>query len=76
MNDGTIRVGTKIDFSGVKADIKALEKELATIQKETDKVNAREKKVMDDYNEKRDFDAQFPEEMSHREMIDKEANKS
>lgn len=73
MSDGTIRVGTKIDFSGVKADIKALEKELAAIQKEADKVNAREKKVMDDYNEKREFDAQFPEEMSHREMIDKEA---
>lgn len=74
MNDGSIRIGTKIDFSGVKSDIKALEKELVTIQKETDKVNAREKKVMDDYNEKREFDAQFPEEMSHREMIDKEAN--
>ena len=28
---------------------------------------------MDDYNEKREFDSQFPEEMSHREMIDKEA---
>lgn len=74
MSDGSIRIGTKIDFSGVKADIKALEKELATIQKEADKVNAREKKVMDDYNEKREFDAQFPEEMSHREMIDKEAS--
>ena len=73
MSDGTIRVGTKIDFSGVKADIKALEKELATIQKEADKLNAREKKVMEDYNEKREFDSQFPEEMSHREMIDKEA---
>ena len=74
MNDGTIRVGTKIDFSGVKADIKAFEKELATIQKETDKLNAREKQVRDDYNEKREFDSQFPAEMSHRDMIDKEAD--
>lgn len=70
MADGTIRVGTKIDFSGVKADIKALEKELATIQKETDKLNAREKEVADRYNADREFDKQFPEEMSHREQID------
>lgn len=74
MADGTIRVGTKIDFSGVKADIKALEKELATIQKETDKLNTREKKVLDKHKEDVDFDSQFPEEMSHREMIDKEAS--
>lgn len=73
MNDGSIRIGTKIDFSGVKKDIKALEKELATIQKEADKVEAKRKAVMDDYKEKRDFDSQFPEEFSHREAIDKEA---
>lgn len=75
MADGSIRIGTKIDFSGVKKDIKALEKELATIQKETDKLNAQEKKVIDKYNEDKEFDAQFPAEMSHREMIDKEASK-
>ena len=75
MADGSIRIGTKIDFSGVKKDIKALEKELATIQKETDKLNEKEKKVLDKYKEDRDFDAQFPAEMSHREMIDEEASK-
>ena len=71
--DGTIRVGTKIDFSGVKNDIKALEKELAAAQKEIEKLNQEEVKVRKDYDEKREFDSQFPEEMSHRESIDKEA---
>ena len=75
MADGTIRVGTKIDFSGVKADIKALEKELATIQKEADKLNAQEKKATDRYNEELDFDKQFPAEMSHREQIDEKYSK-
>ena len=70
MADGTIRVGTKIDFSGVKNDIKALEKELATIQKETDKLNAREKEVTDRYKAEREFDSQFPDSMSQREQID------
>ena len=71
MADGTIRVGTKIDFSGVKADIKALEKELATIKKETDKLNAQEKEVRDRYKADAEYDKQFPEEFSHREDIDK-----
>jgi hypothetical protein len=75
MADGTIRVGTKIDFSGVKADIKAFEKELATIQKEADKLNAREKEVTDRYNEEREYDKQFPAEMSHREQIDEKYSK-
>lgn len=70
MADGTIRVGTKIDFSGVKADIKAFEKELATIQKEADKLNAKEKDVRDRYNTEVEADKQFPAEMSHREQID------
>ena len=70
MADGTIRVGTKIDFSGVKEDIKALKKELSTIQKETDKLNAREKSVQDSYHAEVAEDKQFPAEMSHREQID------
>ncbi len=75
MADGTIRVGTKIDFSGVKADIKAFEKELAAIQKEADKLNAQEKEVRDRYNSEVEYDKQFPENMSNREQIDEKYSK-
>lgn len=71
MADGTIRVGTKIDFSGVKADIKALEKELATIQKETDKLNAKEEKVKETFSAEREIDSQVDEKYSHKDYIDK-----
>ena len=71
MNDGTIRVGTKLDLTGIKSDIKAFEKELATIQKETDKLNAQEEKVKSTFATEREIDAQAGK-YSHKDYIDEQ----
>ena len=73
MNDGSIRIGTKLDLSGVKANIKELERELNNVRKEQAKVDAQADNVHRKYAEEKEFDAQFPEEFSHREDIDKRA---
>ena len=71
MNDGSIRVGTKLDLSGLKADIKKLEKELTTAQKEVDKLNAKEQKVKEQFSGEREIDAQVDKKYSHGGEIDK-----
>ena len=75
MADGTIRIGTKLDLSGLKANVKELERELNNVRKEQAKVDAQADKTNQKYEEEREFDAQFPEEFSHREDIDKRAAK-
>lgn len=72
MADGTIRVGTKLDMSGLKKDIKELERELNNVRKEQAKVDAQADAVKYKYEERKEFDSQFPAEFSHREQIDKE----
>ena len=71
MNDGSIRVGTKLDLSGLKADIKKLEKELTTAQKEVDKLNTKEQKVKEQFSGEREIDAQVDKKYSHGGEIDK-----
>lgn len=73
MADGTIRVSTKLDNTQLKKEIKELERELNNIRKEQAKVESEAAKVRDSYAAEREFDAQFPEEFSHREDIDKRA---
>ena len=70
MNDGTIRVGTKLDLSGLKAEIKALENELKSAQKEDDKLNAKEEKIKGAFSAEREIDAQAGK-YSHSKEIDK-----
>ena len=75
MADGTIRVGTKLDLSGLKANIKELERELNNVRKEQAKVDAQADSTRKKYEDEREFDSQFPEEFSHREDIDNRAAK-
>lgn len=70
MNDGSIRVGTKLDLSGIKSDIKALEKELATVQKEADKLTAKEEKVKETFVAEREVDSMVDERYRHKDYID------
>lgn len=75
MNDGSIRVGTKLDLSGLKNDIKALEKELKAVQKETDKLNEKEQKVKSQFAGEREIDAMVDKRYRHTDDIDqREAN--
>lgn len=71
MNDGSIRIGTKIDLSGIKAEIKALEKELLTAQKEADKLVAKEEKVKETFSAEREIDNQVDKKYSHGSDIDR-----
>ena len=71
MNDGSIRIGTKIDLSGLKSEIKALEKELKTVQKEADKLTAKEEKVKETFSAEREIDSQVDKKYSHGDEIDK-----
>ena len=71
MNDGTIRVGTKLDLSGLKDEIKALEKELKSAQKEADKLNEKEAKVKESFEAEREIDSQVDKRYSHSDDIDK-----
>ena len=71
MNDGTIRVGTKLDLSGLKDEIKALEKELKNAQKEADKLNEKEAKVKESFEAEREIDSQVDKRYSHSDDIDK-----
>lgn len=73
MADGSIRIETKLDNSALKQQIKELERELKNIQKEQAKVDAQADGVKAKYAAEKEFDAQFPEEFSHREDIDKRA---
>ena len=73
MADGSIRIGTKIDTSGLKRDIKEIERELNRIRKEQAQVDAQADAAMQKFNDDREFDSQFPEEVSHREDIDRRA---
>ena len=72
MNDGSIRVGTKLDLSGLKADIKKLEKELQAAQKEADKLSAKEQKVKEQFSAEREIDAEVDKKYSHGSEIDKQ----
>ena len=74
MADGTIRVGTKLDLSGLKSNIKEFERELNNVRKEQAKVDAQVDKTNKKYADEREFDSQFPEEFSNREDIDKRAS--
>lgn len=71
MNDGSIRVGTKLDLSGIKKDISALEKELKATQKEADKLTAKEEKVKETFSAEREIDSQVDKKFSHSKEIDK-----
>ena len=71
MNDGSIRIGTKLDMSGLKKEIQALEKELKAVQKEADKLNQKEKKVTETFSAERDIDNQVDKRYSHSDDIDK-----
>ena len=71
MNDGSIRIGTKLDLSGIKKEIQALEKELKTVQKEADKLTAKEEKVKETFSAEREIDAQVDKKYSHSDEIDK-----
>lgn len=71
MNDGSIRIGTKLDLSGIKSEIKALEKELKTAQKEADKLTAKEEKVKETFSAEREIDSQVDKKYSHDKDIDK-----
>ena len=71
MNDGSIRIGTKIDLSGIKKEINALEKELKAVQKEADKLTAKEEKVKETFTAEREIDAQVDKKFSHSDEIDK-----
>ena len=70
MNDGSIRIGTKLDTSGLKAEIKALEAELKAVQKEADKLNAKEQKVSETFAAEREIDSMVDEKYSHKDYID------
>ena len=75
MADGSIRIGTKLDTSGIKADIKELERELAKVRTEQEKAEAQADASRAKHKAEIDYDNQFPEEMSHREEIDNRAAK-
>ena len=75
MADGSIRIETKLDNSALKQQIKELEKELKNIQKEQAKTEAQVSQARSRYDAEREFDAQFPEEFSHRQDIDERAAK-
>lgn len=75
MADGSIRIETKLDNSALKKQVKELEKELNNIRKEQAKVDAQADSVNAKHSAEREFDAQFPDEFSHREDIDKRAAK-
>ena len=75
MADGSIRIETKLDNTALKKQIQQLERELKNIQKEQAKVDAQMDSAMARYRDELEFDAQFPEEFSHREDIDKRAAK-
>lgn len=72
MNDGSIRIGTKLDLSGLKKEIQALEKELKTVQKEADKLTAKEEKVKETFSAEREIDSQVDKKYSHSKEIDKQ----
>ena len=69
--DGSIRIGTKLDLSGIKNEIKALEKELQSVQKEADKLTAKEEKVKETFSAEREIDSQVDKKFSHSTEIDK-----
>ena len=75
MADGSIRIETKLDNSALKQQIKELERELKNIQKEKAKTDAQVSQTSAKYDAEREFDAQFPEEFSHRQDIDERAAK-
>ena len=75
MADGSIRIETKLDNSALKQQIKELERELKNIQKEQAKTEAQVSQTKSKYDAEREFDAQFPEEFSHRQDIDERAAK-
>lgn len=72
MADGTIRVGTKLDTSGIKADIKELNKELASVEKEIDKLNQKEQKVKSSFAVEREIDSEVDGKYQHKDYIDKQ----
>lgn len=72
MADGTIRVGTKLDTAGIKADIKELNKELNTVERELDKLNQKEQKVKDTFAVEREIDSQVDEKYQHKDYIDQQ----
>ena len=73
MNDGSIRIGTKIDTSNLKKEVQALEKELKAVQKEADKLNAKEEKVKETFSAEREIDSQITDKRySHSDEIDKQ----
>ena len=75
MADGSIRIETKLDNTALKKQIKQLEKELKNIQGEKAKTDAQLSQARSKYDAEREFDAQFPEEFSHRQDIDERAAK-
>ena len=76
MADGSIRIETKLDNSALKQQIKELEKELKNIQKEQAKTEAQVSQTRSQFDAEREFDAQMPEEFSHRQDIDERAAKA
>lgn len=72
MADGTIRIGTKLDTSGIKADIKELNKELSTVEREIDKLNQKEQKVKGSFAVEREIDSEVDGKYQHKDYIDKQ----
>lgn len=76
MADGSIRIETKLDNSALKQQIKELERELKNIQKEQSKTEAQISQTRSQFDAEREFDAQFPEEFSHRKEIYEKESKA
>ena len=72
MNDGSIRIGTKLDTASLKKEVVALEKELKAVQKEADKLTVKEEKVKETFTAEREIDAMVDKKYSHEDFIDKQ----
>ena len=73
MADGSIRIETKLDNSALRQQVKELERELKNIQKEKAKTEAQVSQTRSQFDAEREFDAQMPDEFSHRKDIDERA---
>ena len=75
MADGSIRIETKLDTTALKKQVKELESELNKVRKEQAKTDAQVDAATVKHEEEKAFDAQFPDEFSHRKEIDERAAK-
>lgn len=76
MADGSIRISTKLDTSTLKQQIKELERELDKVRKEQAKADAKAEQIRASYDAEREIDSQFPEQFSHKDIIDERESKA